>query len=147
VVLVRRLEPQQRRSACSGVEGVSAALVIGYVEYVGDLRNVLLDRYFDTLLEGGLRHGATLAAAAHGDEGRVAVDRDQCGESTVRRNRRVDLVLDNGLDLGDDRAFQIAARRNRNGSFGLLGLVGVGEHHAGSVGGDVEGGTAKLVDA
>ena len=89
------------------------------------------------------RHGAALAAAAHRDVDHVALDALELGEAAVGGERRVDLLLEELLDLLGDRAgeLEVLARQR-------VGAVRVAEHEArAAAGGDVERGAGELLDA
>src|SRR3546814_4245787 len=77
---------QRGRSPLGGesVEGVLAGGVVGGVDHLGDLGDRLLDRLGDALAQGHGRHGAALAAAAHGDVDLVVLDALELGEAAVR---------------------------------------------------------------
>ena len=89
-------------------------------------------------------HRAALAAAAHGDVDRVAVDADQRGEATVRAERRVDALLEQLADLLGD----VAGELERAGTGQRIGTVGIADDEPAlaGVGRHVERRTAQGVD-
>ena len=76
--------------------------MIGDIDDRGDLGAGVLDGDLDALAEGGLRHGAPLAAAAHGEVHGVTVDTDEGCEAAMAGDRRIDLMFDDGKDPGGD---------------------------------------------
>src|SRR5664279_6504359 len=70
-----------------------------------NLRDAFPDGFLDALLHGGTRHAASLAAARHFKENDAVLEVDQYGSAAMRGQRRIDLLIENLLDLRGNAAF------------------------------------------
>ena len=68
-----------------------------------DLRELLLNQRFDALLQRDAGHAAALAAAAHPHEDAIVLDVEQLDVPAVTGDTRIDLSVDQLLDVGRER--------------------------------------------
>src|SRR2546428_2884474 len=83
---------------CGLIVGVRAARVVGLVDDSGELRDLLLQRALDPLLQGHVDHAAPLTAAAELEVGDVVLDVQELDPAAVGCDRRVDHLVQDLLD-------------------------------------------------
>src|SRR5262245_52351789 len=82
------------------VVGVLAGGVVGRVQDLGDLGDLLLDQPLDSRLERDVGSAAPLASAAHLEVHPVVLHVDELDESAMASNRGIDHGVDQFLDAG-----------------------------------------------
>src|SRR5438132_1685318 len=82
------------------VVGIGAGGVVGRVQDLDDLGDLILDEPLDARLQGDVRGAAPLAAAAHLEVDPVVLHVDQLDVAAVAGDRRVDHGVDQLLDPG-----------------------------------------------
>src|SRR6202171_457608 len=78
--------------------GVRARGVVGDVDHLGDLRDGPFERDLDPLPKRDVDLGAALAAATQLDIGGATANLEQVDKATVRRDRGIDLPVEDLLD-------------------------------------------------
>ena len=118
-----RHDPRGARPTASGVVRVLAGLVVGHVDDLGHLGDVLLDGVGDAAAQREPTDRATVAPATHLQVHLGVLDADQLGEPAVRVEHRVDETVDDDRDPVGQVSCGVQVDTGER-----VGLVGVAKH-------------------
>src|SRR5438105_15198709 len=90
--------PRPYLRLCGLIVGVGAAGVVGRIDHMLNLRDLLPDQDLDSLPQGDVDHAAALAATAEENVGGIALNVHQLDVAAVLGHGRVDLLVEQLLD-------------------------------------------------